>query len=198
MANRVNTSPSLLNRLRDRRDQEAWSLFVDLYGPLIYAYGRRMGLQDADAADLTQAVFGGVVRGIGAYEYDPSRARFRTWLFRLVHDRYCRMFAHRWRGPREQNGLKAEALLRDCPAPGGCDEAAWQQEYDRGRFRWAAAKVRGLVAESHWQAFWRTTVERQEAAKVADDLGLSLGALYTAKSRVLDRIRSVIRELDDE
>ena len=65
MAESLHTRPSLLVRLRDPQDQEAWRAFLDLYAPLIYGFGRKSGLQDADAADLTQEVFRAVARAVG-------------------------------------------------------------------------------------------------------------------------------------
>src|SRR3954469_7131603 len=78
------TRASLLVRLRDRRDQEAWTEFVDLYVPLVYGYLRKQGLQDADAADLCQEVLGAVAGAVGRLEYDPARGAFRNWLFTVV------------------------------------------------------------------------------------------------------------------
>ena len=66
------TRVSLIVRIRDVDDAEAWSQFVDLYGPLLYRYGRRKGLQDSDAADLMQEVMREVSNSIGRFEYDPS------------------------------------------------------------------------------------------------------------------------------
>ena len=79
------TRASLLLRLRDPRDVEAWGEFVEVYGPLVYDYGRRHGLQDADAADLTQEVLRAVAWSAGEFRYDPSRGMFRSWLFTVAH-----------------------------------------------------------------------------------------------------------------
>src|ERR1700733_8419453 len=78
------TRPSLLVRLRDARDEGAWSQFVDLYAPLVYAHARRNGLQDADAADLMQNVLRCVVNAVQRLDYDPRRGSFRGWLFTIV------------------------------------------------------------------------------------------------------------------
>src|SRR5262249_52941712 len=56
MADVPPTRASLLVRIRDARDAAAWGEFVDLYAPLVHGFARRQGLQDADAADLTQDV----------------------------------------------------------------------------------------------------------------------------------------------
>src|SRR5690242_19161815 len=78
------TRASLLVRLRDPHDVAAWKEFVALYTPLVYGYARKQGLQDADAADLSQEVFGIVAGSVGRLEYDPSRGSFRNWLFTVV------------------------------------------------------------------------------------------------------------------
>src|SRR6516165_1927846 len=84
MAEIPSTRASLLVRLRDPRDGEAWRQFVDLYAPLVYGYARKQGLQDADAADLSQEVLRAVAGAVGRLEYDPARGAFRNWLFTVV------------------------------------------------------------------------------------------------------------------
>src|SRR5579871_3983768 len=84
MADFPPTRSTLLLRLRDPRDGAAWGEFVDLYGPLVYGYLRKQGLQDADAADLCQDVLAAVAGAIGRLEYDPARGAFRNWLFTVV------------------------------------------------------------------------------------------------------------------
>ena len=84
MADIPSTRASLLVRLRDPRDEAAWTEFVDLYAPLIYGYLRRQGLQDADAVDVSQEVISAVAGAVSRLEYDPKRGSFRTWLFTVV------------------------------------------------------------------------------------------------------------------
>src|ERR1700732_2246043 len=84
MADFPPTRASLLVRLRDPQDEAAWANFVDLYAPLVYGYARKQGLQDADAADLSQDVLAAVAGSIGRLEYDPKRGAFRNWLFTVV------------------------------------------------------------------------------------------------------------------
>jgi RNA polymerase sigma-70 factor (ECF subfamily) len=69
------TRSTLLVRLRDRGGSSAWTQFVEVYGPLVYRYARRRGLQDADAADLTQDVLRAVVQAIDRFRYDAARRR---------------------------------------------------------------------------------------------------------------------------
>src|SRR3954464_229735 len=87
MADFPPTRASLLVRLRNRHDEAAWAEFVDLYAPLVYGYARKQGLQDADAADLSQDVLGAVCGAVGRLEYDPRRGAFRNWLFTVVRNK---------------------------------------------------------------------------------------------------------------
>src|SRR5436309_1969714 len=81
------TRPSLLVRIRDTRNDQAWSQFVEVYAPLIYGFARKHGLQDADAADLTQDVLRVVASTIGGLEYDRQRGSFRGWLVTVVRNK---------------------------------------------------------------------------------------------------------------
>ncbi len=74
------TRDSLLVRLADAADHEAWCRFAAIYRPLVYRIARRQGLQDADAQDLTQRVLLSVSRAIEGWQTQPKRAKFRTWL----------------------------------------------------------------------------------------------------------------------
>src|SRR5437016_14612083 len=84
MADIPPTRASLLLRLRDPLDEEAWRHFVDLYAPVVYGYARKQRLQDADAADLCQEVLRAVAGAVGRLDYDPARGSFRNWLFTVV------------------------------------------------------------------------------------------------------------------
>src|ERR1700754_2082006 len=81
------TRASLLIRLRDRSNQPAWDEFVSLYGPVIYGFARKRGLQDADAADTMQDVLRSVSTAIGRLDYDRTQGTFRGWLFTITRNK---------------------------------------------------------------------------------------------------------------
>jgi RNA polymerase sigma factor (sigma-70 family) len=192
------TRPSLLVRIRDLQDRQAWMQFVDLYAPLVHAFSRRHGLQDADAADLTQVVLRAVASAAGRLEYDPQRGSFRGWLFTIVRNKLRTFLASRaanWRGtgdPATQQFLEAQE------APDADPALAWEQEWERRLFAWAAAQVRPHFHESTWQAFWQTAVEGKDLRGVATTLGLTRAAVYLARSRVMARLRQLLQQVQAE
>jgi RNA polymerase sigma factor (sigma-70 family) len=192
------TRPSLLIRLKAPRDERAWVEFVEIYEPLIARLARRQGLQEADAADLTQDVLRTVAGAIEQWDPDPARGSFRAWLFRITRNLIVNLMTARRRrtasyGTGDTNMV---ALLEAQPAPEGDDSALFDAEYRRRVFTWAAERIRGSFHETTWQAFWRTGVEGQDVASVAALLGMTPGAVYVARSRVMARLRQEIEQFE--
>lgn len=199
MIDQPTTRPSLLLRVRDPRDEAAWREFVELYGPLIYHFAGKRGLQDADAADLTQIVFHALAGQMRRLTYEPRRGTFRGWLYSVVRNQLLNFVHRQGRGTRGSGDTGVQDLLENLPeraaGPETDEEKIWDEEYERRLFRWAADRVRSGFQESSWQAFWQTAVEGRGAKEVARDLGTTVGAVYTAKSRVLDAIKREVQAL---
>jgi RNA polymerase sigma-70 factor (ECF subfamily) len=192
MADIPPTRASLLVRLRDPRDAAAWREFVDLYAPLIYHHARQQGLQDADAVDLSQEVLTAVAGAVGRLEYDPSRGTFRSWLFTIVRHKLANWRRAQKHRPRGSGDSATHRRLEQCPAAEGT-EAEWQERV----YAWACAQVRGDVSEATWQAFWRTAINGQPGKQVAADLGLTVAAVYHARSRVLARLKALVQSVQE-
>ena len=195
MADDLATRPSLLVRLRDARDTQAWDLFASLYRPLVQRFARKAGLQEADAADLEQAVLQAVNGAIGGFNYDPGKGAFRGWLFGIVQRQLARWRSTQARQPLGSGDTAVHERLAEEPAPRDDSQTLWENEYRLQRFRWAAERVRQHVDPVTWDAFWQTAVEGRSAAEAARALGLSVGAVYTAKSRMLARVKREIETL---
>ena len=190
------TQVSLLLRLCDPDDWEAWGRFVALYAPLLYRFFRRRSLQDADAADLTQEVLQVVSQRAKSFTHQGGQGAFRAWLFtiarnrlRQFHDRSC----------RSDRGTGESDVLDQIEAVSAPDEEAqvWEEEHERRVFAWASEQVRSQVDPTTWAAFWRTAVEGRSGEEVASALGLSRGAVYVAKSRVMARLKRLIEEIEE-
>jgi RNA polymerase sigma factor (sigma-70 family) len=190
------TRPSLLIRLRNAENHSAWEQFVEIYTPLIYGFCHRRGLQEADAADVAQEVMRAVAGAMGKFEYDPERGKFRNWLLTVVRSKLHNFLAHQQRQPAPAGETALQfSLDRDTTV---ADESVWEADYYRGIFNWAAERIRGEFQESTWQAFWRTTIDERDGKDVAESLGLSVGAVYVAKSRVVARLKEEIQSVDPE
>jgi RNA polymerase sigma-70 factor (ECF subfamily) len=192
------TRLSLLVRLCDARDDGAWSQFVEIYAPLVFSFARKHGLQDADAADLTQDVLQAVSGGIRRLDYDPRRGSFRGWLFTVARNKLRNFLAAQKRPGRGTGDTDAQHRLQELPAREEDQTAWWDQEYERRVFSWAAEQVRGTFQKSTWQAFWKTAVEGKTGPEVARALQMSVAAVYLAKGRVMARLKEVIRETLEE
>jgi RNA polymerase sigma-70 factor (ECF subfamily) len=192
------TRQSLLVRLKDPGDSQAWSEFVAIYTPLIDRLARARGLQPADAADLAQEVFRAVAGAIGRYDPDPARGSFRGWLFRIARNLAINLLAARKIRPQASGDSDVQLLLDQIPAPDGAETALFEAEYRRRLFHWAAGKVRGEFRDATWRAFWLTAVEGQTPAAAAAAAGISVGAVYIARSRVMARLRAVIEQVEGD
>jgi RNA polymerase sigma factor (sigma-70 family) len=197
MAAAPTTHPSLLIRLRDPRDEQAWCEFTEIYGPLVYQLARYRGLQDADAQDLAQDVFRAVARNIDRYDPDPARGSFRSWLSRITRNLIINWLAAERRHPRGTGETDIERLFEQQPDTSGEESALFETEYRRRLLIWAAERVRPSFSGAAWQAFWQTGVEGKPPEEVARLLGMSLGTVYQYKSRVVTRIRREIEKVDD-
>ena len=198
MSDLLATRLSLLVRLRDARDDEAWTQFVEIYAPLVFGFARKHGLQDADAADLTQDVLQAVSGGIRRLDYDPRRGSFRGWLFTVVRNKLRNFLAAQKRPGRVTGDTDTQQRLQEVPAREEDQTDWWDQEYERRVFAWAAEQVRGAFQDSTWQAFWQTAVEGKTGPEVARALGMSVAAVYLAKGRVMERLKQIIRETLEE
>jgi RNA polymerase sigma-70 factor (ECF subfamily) len=192
------TRHTLIVKLRDPADAGAWREFVTLYQPLVYRLARRRGLQDADAQDLCQEVFRAVAGAIGRYDIDPARGHFRGWLARIARNLLINFLTRRPYRLRGSGSTSVQELLEAQPADDPSATAEFDAEYRRRVFQWAAGLVRGEFAPSTWQAFRLTAIDGRTPADAADELGLSVGAVYVARSRVLARLKARIRQLGDE
>jgi RNA polymerase sigma-70 factor (ECF subfamily) len=192
------TSPSLLIRIRDHGDHLAWSQFVDLYQPLIRGFAHKHGLQEADAADLTQEVLRAVAQAIERLDYDPRRGSFRGWLFTVVRNKLRNFLESRRHQVQGSGDTGVQEALNAQPTPIDGPEEEWDRDYERRLFAWAAEQVRGTVQEATWQAFWQTAVEGKSGQEVAQALGMTVAAVYLAKSRVMAKLKEQIRQLQGE
>jgi DNA-directed RNA polymerase specialized sigma24 family protein len=170
------TKASLILRLPSADDAEAWKEFVSIYEPFVYRFARRGGLQDADARELVQNVLLSVVR--------------------IARNQLLDVLAKQRRSIVSFGGSGLFDLLDQAMTSG--DEQGMRLEQRRELFRWAAERVKNTVNEATWNAFWMTAIQEQTVEMVANELGLTTGAVYIARSRVLARLRDEVQKWEDD
>ncbi|MFK7768128.1 MAG: RNA polymerase sigma factor [Mariniblastus sp.] len=187
------TRPSLIARLKDSDDQVAWDEFVQLYRPVVYRVALAKGMQAADAEDLAQTVLISVASAVGRWTPDPERARFRTWLNRIATNAIINSLS-RGKPDRGSGDTGMQMMLSEQPCVGP-DSDLIELEKRREGFRLAAKLIQNEFEDDTWQAFWLTAVENKSADSVALILGKKVGSIYTAKSRVMQRLQTRLGEL---
>lgn len=182
------TRLSLIGRLADPKDHQAWIEFVDIYQPLIESFATRKGLQYADAVEVAQEVLHSVADAIEGWDPDRSKGTFRGWLFRITRNlTVSRLRKNR----RSRNSEPVD--WNQVAAPSAEESGEFQIAYERQLFDWAANKVKPKFSEQNWQAFWMTAVEQKSADQAAKELGVSKGQIYVARSRIISRIADVVK-----
>jgi RNA polymerase sigma-70 factor (ECF subfamily) len=189
----VATSRSLLERAR-ADDSAAWERLVGLYAPLVFGWCRRWGLPEQDGADVLQEVFQAVVAHLAGFRGGRPGDTFRGWLRTIAHNKVQDHFRRQGREPRGAGGSDAQARLAQVPGPEAASDSGAEPE-ERGLFLRALGLIRGDFEERTWQAFWRTAVDGRPPRDVADELGMTPGAVRVAKSRVLHRLREELGDL---
>jgi RNA polymerase sigma-70 factor (ECF subfamily) len=181
------TSSSLLIRIRDPRDSDSWATFLQVYTPIVYRFALARGLQQADAADVTQETLLDVVRSIRNFDYRPEQGRFRDWLAVVVRRRLIKF----WQRTKVNDSLMAE------PVGAGID-SEWIDTFQNELLEVVLARVQATVEPHVWAAFEQTWRAGRSAADVSRDLKMPIDLVYSAKSRVLKRLEREVRELGDD
>jgi RNA polymerase sigma-70 factor, ECF subfamily len=202
LPNSQTTSPSLLGRATSGEPQ-AWQRMVQIYGPLVYSWARRTGLQPQDAADVTQETFAAVSNRLQGYDAQRPGATFRGWLWTITRNKAADLVRNQQAQPGARGGSTNMANLNAVHAkPTAAIElnADYPQETASDQqeiVRRALAILRTSFEATTWQAFWRTVIDGCSPDDVAAELSLSRWAVYKARSRVLQRLRSELDGLED-
>ena len=191
------TRASLILRLPDAADAAAWDELVAIYGPLVFRLALRQGLQAADADDLVQEVFSAIAKSVSQWLERSDRGKFRAWLLRIARNAAVNFLTRRSHRSIGTGGEEAARLLTEVAAPPSLLSNEFDLEYRREVFRWAAVHVREIVAETTWQAFWLSHVENLPIAEVARQLEITEGNVYISRSRVMTRLRELVKQFEE-
>jgi RNA polymerase sigma-70 factor (ECF subfamily) len=188
------TRQSLLLRAQNG-DEDAWSELTTLYRPLIRSWLRRNGVAVGDLDDLCQDILLSVVKYLPSFVHSGRHGAFRAWLRRIMSDRACDF----WRSHKQLvlagDGKGATTALQQLADPASDLSSQWDREHDRYILRCLLEVAEQEFEPITLRAFQRLALDGVSGAQAAEELGLSVAAVYTAKCRVLQRIRQEAEEL---
>ena len=184
------TSESLLLRLKQTSDHQAWSRFVSLYTPLLFYWARKTGLQTQDSADLVQEVLSIVFQKLPNFKYDSERS-FRGWLRTITlnkHRQWCR---------KKSLGVVdvTQSALANVKGGKSVAESTWDLNYQQALVGRAMDLLEPEFQPKTWQALKQYVISGLPAAEVAEEAGVSVWTVYAAKSRLLVRLREELAGL---
>ena len=192
----IPTRESLLNRLKDWKDQESWKDFFDTYGRLIYGVARKAGLSDAEAHDIVQETVISVARKIEGFVYDPAVCSFKTWMLQLTRWRIINQLKKRQREAARHESLET-STVEQVADPRIELEATWDEEWEKNLLAAAVERVKRRVDLEQFQIFDLYCIENWSAQKVARTLGVGIGRVYLAKHRLAAMIRKEVKAIRD-
>ena len=175
-------------------NEDAWHKLTSIYGPVVYGWIRRFGIGPDDAFDVMQEVFLDVYRGLA--QYDRSRGRFRSWLFAIT--RNATNDFRKSRAMRERAEGGSTGLDRQNALPDTAPQDAEALFVPTPVLKKTLELLKSRFHEKTWTAAWRVIIDSRDPEMVAAELGMSLPAVYTAKSRVLACLREELRGLEEE
>jgi RNA polymerase sigma-70 factor (ECF subfamily) len=185
----LETSFSLLDRLHQQPDDEAWRRLVDVYTPLIHGWLHRQSVQHDDRDDVVQEVMTVVIRRLPEFEHNRRIGAFRAWL-RTITVNCLRDF---WRSKRIRPVAAGDSsfvnVLDQLADPNSGMSRIWDEEHDRHVMKRLKELLQPQFEKKTWQAFQRLTVDGMSPDVVAKELGITVNAVFIAKSRVLARLR---------
>ncbi|WP_442508637.1 sigma-70 family RNA polymerase sigma factor [Novipirellula sp. SH528] len=186
------TRQSPIVQVKDPSNRLAWEKFVDIYRPVIYRIAVAHRMQDADAQDLSQQVLLSVASAVQRWEKANEATRFRHWLRRIARNAVTRR-------PLDQpvGSPSGDDWLAECPVRGDTTDSMIDLEYRRELYLRAAEVVRADVRPDTWKSFELTVIDGMSNAQAAHELGKTLGTIYTARCRILQRLRAVVAELEE-
>jgi RNA polymerase sigma factor (sigma-70 family) len=80
------TSYTLLDRIKNPSDEQAWKEFVSIYDQYIYNILRHIRIPEADARELCQDIIVKLWKKIPEFAYNKDRGKFRNWLGSIIRN----------------------------------------------------------------------------------------------------------------
>jgi RNA polymerase sigma factor (sigma-70 family) len=188
------TRATLIQRVRNQRDEASWEDFTRIYRNYIYAVVRGMGMNESDAEDITQQVMLSLWNKLPDIDVEKIR-RFRSWLSTVTKNVVLGYIRSRTRETNRIHKAKHDedlAYLNTIRLP-DIDKIA-EQEWKRHITNLALQNVEPLFSGRAVEVF-RLSLDGLDIQTVAEKLGLQENSVYRLKNRVKQRLVQEIEQL---
>jgi RNA polymerase sigma-70 factor (ECF subfamily) len=188
------TRHSLIVRLKDERNELAWTEFACLYEPFLYRLCERQGVPQHHVPDVVQQILLAVAKSVDRWKYDTQTASFRRWLSTVARNIVIKFMTKERKHGGAKGGTEVVELMQAV-----ADEPDQEQirRYEHELIVWAAEQVKSEFIDSSWAAFWATTIDGRSVNEVALELKITPGSIYMSRSRIMARIKSKVSEVID-
>jgi len=186
------TRASLLVKLQDPQDVEAWDTFVRIYSPVVFRTARKLNLQPADAENVVQEVLIVVSNSVGPWLQRDDRGRFLAWLLRIARNKSIDLLTRHATKPLIAPAELDDEYLHRLAEGESYAEIQLDREYRLALFDSAAREVQKIVSPKTWNAFWMTTIENVSIADASRTLQVRPGVIYLSRCRVMERIKRLV------
>jgi len=193
MIEATRTTTALLEGLHDPTNEAVWMEFDRRYRPILLGFGRKLGLGDADAADIAQETLTQFITEYRTGRYDRDRGRLRSWLISIAKYRVLQM-RRKQAGRREARGESAVVQMPDEHQL----TAIWDTERRTVLLQQALRQLRAHTKTSDRaiETFDLFVMKQMPAEEVARRLNIKRQEVYLAKSRVSERLRDILSDLE--
>ena len=189
------TSRSLLIGIR-QQDPQAWDRLVFLYAPLVVQWCRHLNLREHEIPDVVQEVFQVVATKLDQFRKQRNSDSFRGWLRTVTRNKVIDYLRCKERETTAVGGTEANSRITAIPAEE--PSTSPEEPIESDLLHRALSLIQEHFAENTWRSFWLTVVDGRPTADVADELGMRPGTVRVARSRVLNRLRMELGEIDDD
>ncbi len=188
------TRHSLVSRLREFEDSDAWQRFFDTYAGVILACARNAGLSPTESDEALQETLVSVAKEMPDFRYDPAKGSFKGWLFKITRRRIADQFRRRVR----EAGQASASLEQVQEQPDiGEDplQRIWEDEWRQNELQLAVDRVKKKVSARQWQMYDLSALKGWPMERVCATLGVNRAQVYMAKMRIGRTLKAEVRNL---
>ncbi|EMI55634.1 RNA polymerase sigma factor [Rhodopirellula sallentina] len=189
------TRESLLRRAQADAHGSAWEELLQYYEPFVRRTLRAMGVEEGEADDVCQQVLAHLWGRLVDFQPDHERARFRTWLTRIIRNTAVSEYRKRMR--RQRVSFAESSILESLAGDSSDIEQRIEDEWQRYLVDLAMERIDEIFSGNAVEVFLRS-VEGESAADIGQSLGIHVDSVYVLKNRVRRRLVheiKVIREM---